>query len=64
MSLPVYLAPMEGVTDYVYRRVHRAHFTGITKYFIPFISPTQDLSLTNREKRVYSCAYCESRYHR
>ena len=20
--------------------------------------------LTNREKRVYSCAYCESRYHR
>lgn len=56
MSLPVYLAPMEGVTDYVYRRVHHAHFSGISKYFIPFISPTQDLSLTNREKRDVSPA--------
>ena len=56
MSLPVYLAPMEGVTDHVYRRVHHAHFTGISKYFIPFISPTQDLCLTNREKRDISPA--------
>lgn len=54
MSLPVYLAPMEGVTDYVYRRVHHAHFTGVSKYFIPFISPTQDLCLTGREKRDVS----------
>lgn len=50
MSLPVYFAPMEGVTDSVYRRVHHAHFTGIDKYFIPFISPTQNLVLTPREK--------------
>ena len=56
MSLPVYLAPMEGVTDYVYRRVHHAHFTGVDKYFIPFISPTQDLCLTNRERRDVSPA--------
>ena len=54
MSLPVYLAPMEGVTDHVYRRVHHAHFTGVAKYFIPFISPTQDLCLTGREKRDVS----------
>lgn len=50
MSLPVYFAPMEGVTDSVYRRVHHAHFSGIDKYFIPFISPTQNLVLTPREK--------------
>jgi len=50
MSLPVYFAPMEGVTDSVYRRVHRAHFTGIARYYIPFISPTQNLVLTPREK--------------
>ena len=56
MSLPVYLAPMEGVTDHVYRRVHHTHFTGVEKYFIPFISPTQDLCLTNREKRDISPA--------
>jgi len=50
MSLPVYFAPMEGVTDAVYRRVHHAHFSGIDKYFIPFISPTQNLVLTPRER--------------
>ena len=50
MSLPVYFAPLEGVTDAVYRRVHHAHFTGIDKYFIPFISPTQNLVLTPRER--------------
>lgn len=54
MSLPVYLAPMEGVTDHVYRRVHHAHFTGVHKYFIPFVSPTQDLCLTGRERRDIS----------
>lgn len=54
MALPVYLAPMEGVTDSVYRRVHHAHFSGVSKYFIPFISPTQDLCLTNRERRDVS----------
>lgn len=50
MALPVYFAPMEGVTDAIYRRVHHAHFTGIDKYFIPFISPTQNLVLTPRER--------------
>ena len=51
MSLPVYFAPLEGVTDTIYRQVHHAHFTGPVKYFIPFISPTQNLVLTPRERR-------------
>ena len=54
MSLPVYFAPLEGVTDAVYRRVHHAHFTGIDQYFIPFISPTQNLVLTPRERNNVS----------
>ena len=54
MSLPVYFAPLEGVTDAVYRRVHHAHFSGIDKYFIPFISPTQNLVLTPRERNNVS----------
>ena len=49
MTTPVYFAPMEGITDAVFRRVHHAHFTGVSKYFIPFISPTQNLRLTARE---------------
>ncbi|MGN0775596.1 MAG: tRNA dihydrouridine synthase [Candidatus Ventricola sp.] len=51
MSLPVYFAPLEGVTDTLYRQVHHAHFTGPVKYFIPFISPTQNLVLTPRERK-------------
>ena len=54
MSLPVYFAPLEGVTDAVYRRVHHAHFTGIDQYLIPFISPTQNLVLTPRERNNVS----------
>lgn len=50
MSLPVCFAPMEGVTDAVYRRVHHRHFSGIDQYYIPFISPTQNLVLTPRER--------------
>jgi len=51
MSLPVYFAPLEGVTDAAFRRVHSEHFSGVDKYFIPFVSPTQDLVFTPREKR-------------
>lgn len=50
MPLPIYFAPLEGVTDAEHRRVHHAYFTGVAKYFIPFISPTQNLVLTNRER--------------
>ena len=45
----VYFAPMQGVTDAVYRRVHRRHFSGVEKYFIPFVSPGASLTFTQRE---------------
>ena len=45
----IYVAPLEGITDAVFRRTHAAHFRGVTKYFIPFISPTQNLCFTGRE---------------
>ena len=46
----IYFAPMEGVTDYVFRRVHRRHFGGVEKYFIPFLSPTHSLTFSTRER--------------
>ena len=49
MTTPIYFAPMEGITDATFRRVHHARFSGVRKYFIPFISPTQNLRLTARE---------------
>lgn len=51
---PVYLAPLEGVTDAVFRREHAARFGGVAKYFIPFISPTQNLRMTPRELAAVS----------
>lgn len=45
----IYFAPLEGLTDAIFRRTHHACFSGINKYFIPFISPTQHLVLTPRE---------------
>ncbi len=50
--MDVYFAPLEGVTDAVYRRVHAQRFGGVTKYFTPFVSPTADLRLTPKELRA------------
>ena len=44
----ILFAPMEGITDAVFRRVHHECFTGVSTYFIPFLSPTQNLVLTGR----------------
>ena len=36
-----YLAPMEGITGYVYRRAQHAFFPAFDKYFSPFLVPRQ-----------------------
>ena len=46
-----YFAPMEGLTDSIYRRAHNAHFSGVDRYYMPFLSPTIHRSLTHREDR-------------
>ena len=46
-----YFAPMEGLTDCIYRRVHHEFFPGMDAYYMPFISPTQHRCLTHREAR-------------
>ena len=46
-----YFAPMEGITDSVYRRLHHAYFGGVDRYYMPFFSPTIHRSLTPRENR-------------
>ena len=46
-----YFAPMEGITDAPYRKVHHSFFPGLDSYYMPFISPTMHRSLTNRESR-------------
>ena len=46
-----YFAPMEGITDSVYRRRHWEFFPSLDRYYTPFFSPTQSHSLTGKEKR-------------
>jgi len=46
-----YFAPLEGLTDCIYRRLHHKFFPGIHRYYTPFFSPTVHRSLTPREER-------------
>ncbi len=45
----IYLAPLEGVTDSIYRNTFKTYYGGVAKYFTPFISPNSNLKFTTRE---------------
>lgn len=45
------MAPMEGITDSTYRRLHHRYFPGVDRYYTPFFSPTVHRALTPRESR-------------
>lgn len=42
-----YLAPMEGITTYIYRNLFAKYFGGIDKYYTPFLA---SMHLNSREK--------------
>lgn len=44
-----YLAPLEGVTNYIYRNAYHQFFTPLDKYFTPFISTNQINSISTRD---------------
>ena len=46
-----YFAPMEGLTDSIYRLQHRRFFGGVDRYYMPFFSPTIHRTLTSKETR-------------
>ncbi len=46
-----YFAPLEGLTDSIYRRLHHKYFPGVDRYYMPFLSPTIHRSLTHKEDR-------------
>ena len=49
--MKIYFAPLEGLTDSIYRKLHRKYFPGVDKYFTPFFSPTVHRALTPKEAR-------------
>jgi len=46
MVMKYYLAPMEGLTTYIFRAAHHRYYGGMDKYFAPFIS---NRNLSSRE---------------
>lgn len=46
-----YFAPLEGLTDSIYRKTHHAYFGGVDRYYMPFFSPTSHHSMTHKETR-------------
>lgn len=47
----LYFAPLEGITDSIYRRLHHEYFPGLDRYYMPFFSPTMHRCLTRKEDR-------------
>lgn len=46
-----YLAPLEGITGYIFRNAWADYFGGMDKYVTPFISPNTKKCFTTREKK-------------
>ena len=50
-DMQYYFAPLEGLTDHIFRQLHHQYFPGVDRYYTPFFSPTIHRSLTPREAR-------------
>ena len=49
-----YLAPLEGITGYVYRRAYQDFFHNVDKYFIPFVEPHKKRDFNAKERKEIS----------
>ncbi|MBP3889406.1 MAG: tRNA-dihydrouridine synthase family protein [Cellulosilyticum sp.] len=47
--MKLYLAPLEGLTGYIYRNNQAKYFSPLDKYFTPFIAANQNGKLSSRE---------------
>ncbi len=50
----IYAAPMEGLTTGVFRKAHRALFSGIDRYYLPFIAVHESHTFKQKEIRDMS----------
>ncbi len=49
--MKLYFAPLEGITTYTYRNVHAEMFGGCDSYFAPFITPSDNEKISEKELR-------------
>ena len=50
-------APLEGITGAPFRQLHHKYFSGVDRYYTPFLSPTKEHLFTPREKREFFPEY-------
>lgn len=50
-NMRLYLAPLEGITGWIYRNAVHSCFGGFERYYIPFIKPNQQGHFSAREKK-------------
>jgi tRNA-dihydrouridine synthase B len=48
----IYLAPLQGFTDFVYRKAYAEIFQGVEAFFIPYISVKNNQVLMKHEKEI------------
>ena len=60
--MDIYMAPMEGVTNYVFRKVYIKHFKGVDKFFTPFITPHMKKGFSKSELIELNREYNKGQY--
>lgn len=51
MRMNIYFAPLEGITNHIFRNAYNEIYGHIDKYFAPFISPSEKCPITPRERK-------------
>ena len=51
LQMKIYLAPLEGITGYIFRNAYNGIYGSADKFFAPFISPSEKCPLTPRERK-------------
>lgn len=49
--MKIYFAPMEGITNHIFRNAYNEIYGHIDKFFTPFISPSEKSPMTPRERK-------------
>lgn len=60
--MDIYMAPMEGVTNYVFRKAYIKHFKGVDKFFTPFITPHMKKGFSKSELMELNANYNKTQY--
>ena len=49
--MKIYMAPLEGITGYIYRNAYEKFFGGVDKYYAPFISPSEKCAMVPKDRK-------------